>query len=88
MYDGNACLTVVALFVQPGYLKKLLPESAPQDQDSLEDIFYGNRRTSGECVAVPHCTCAGWASESLGVAAVGVRMGSELSRSRRVFHGL
>lgn len=26
--------------VQPGYLKKLLPESAPQDQDSLEDIFY------------------------------------------------
>jgi len=37
-------LTIVFLFDsdQPGYLQKLLPESAPVEPEALEDILAGN----------------------------------------------
>lgn len=51
------CLAVM-FHLQPGYLHHLLPESAPEEPEALEDVFAGNvfvvivgaSLVSGHCV--------------------------------------
>jgi hypothetical protein len=40
--DSSVMLTIVCVRLQPGYLQKLLPESAPDQPEALEDILTGS----------------------------------------------
>ena len=41
-YADNFVFSAVMSLFQPGYLQKLLPESAPDEPEALEDILKGN----------------------------------------------